>query len=93
MFICLMERDSLTREEILALGKLHLKGLVVFTANQYEDIPYTLHIPKYEKDGEIGNLLARNYINDSRAYEKYFDFVKWFNESDGSSYDISRFRR
>ena len=93
LFVCLMERDQLTKEEIIALGELKLKGLVVFTAKKYEDIPYTLHIPEYEKVGEVGNLLVKNYIDDSRYYEKYFDFVKWFNESDGLNFDVSKFAK
>lgn len=92
MFVCLMERDSLTRDEILALGQLSLKGLVVFTSQKYEDIPYALQIKEYEKDGEVGNLLKKNYLNGSRLYERYFDFVKWFNEADGLDYNISNFK-
>ena len=55
----------------------------------YPDFPYTLHIPKYEKDGEVGNILRRSYWYDHREYETYFGFVKWFNEANGGNYDIS----
>lgn len=82
-FVFLEERDGLTREEILRLGDIRVRGLVVFTATAYPDIPWTLQIPKYKSDGEIGNILAKSYWNDSREYERYFDFVKWFNEADG----------
>ena len=50
-----------------------------------------MFLPKYEKDGEIRNILRRNILDNSREYEEYFDFVKWFNEADGSPFDISRF--
>lgn len=90
LFVFLEERDGLTREDIVQLGSIHARGLVVFTANAYPDIPYALQIPKYASDGEVGNILAKSYWDDSREYEKYFDFVKWFNEAGTeSNFDIS----
>ena len=93
LFIFAEERDGITKEEILSLGKLDVKGIVVFTAHEYPDIPYAVCIPKYKEAGEVGNILARNYINDQREYELFFDFVKWFNEADGGDYDVARFSR
>lgn len=87
-FVFLTERDNLTYEEIKALEKLQVRGLLVFTAHNYPDIPYALHIPKYEKDGEVGNILRKSYLDDHREYETYFNFVKWFNEANGGDYDI-----
>ena len=91
LFIFCEERDGITENEIRALADLKAKGIVVFTAKEYDDIPYTLYIPKYHDDGEVGNILARNYLDDSREYEAYFDFVKWFNEANGDNYDISQY--
>lgn len=93
LFVFLEERDGLTREDILNLGGIRARGLVVFTANAYSDIPYTVQIPKYASDGEVGNILAKSYWDDSHEYEWYFDFIKWFNEADGSPFDIERFVR
>ena len=90
LFVFLEERDGLTREDILRLGSIHARGLVVFTANTYPDIPYALQIPKYASDGEVGDILAKSYWDDSREYEIYFDFVKWFNQAGcKSDFDIS----
>ena len=86
----LEERDGITFDEIKALSDLKLKGLVVFTAHKY-DLPYTVYIDKYNVDGEVGNILRKNHLTESREYEKYFDFVKWFNEADGGNYDVSKF--
>lgn len=93
VFVFLEERDELTKKEILELNQLKVKGLVVFTANTYDDIPYTISIQKYHNDGEIGNILTRSFWNDAREYEYYFDFVKWFNEANGGNYDVSPFVR
>ncbi len=83
MFVFLEERDGLTKEDIVQLGAIHARGLVVFTAHAYPDIPYALQIPKYENDGEVGNILRKSYWDDHREYEEYFDFVRWFNEANG----------
>lgn len=90
LFIFLEERDGLTREDILRLGSIHARGLVVFTANAYPDVPYALQIQKYASGGEIGNILKKSYWDDSREYEKYFDFVRWFNEANGN-FDVTPF--
>ena len=89
IFVFLTERDGLKKEDIEKLSKLDVKGIVVFTANDFSDIKYTLQIEKYKKDGEVGNILNKSIINGSREYETYFDFVKWFNEADGKDFDIS----
>ena len=91
LFIFLTERDGLTYEEIKSLSSVRARGVLVFTAHHYPDIPYALHIPRYEKDGEVGNILRKSYWDDHREYETYFDFVKWFNEANGGNYDISPF--
>ena len=77
----------------LALQGIQARGLVVFTANSYPDIPYALQIPKYASEGEVGNILTRSYLDGSREYEKYFDFVKWFNEADGIPHAVSKFSK
>lgn len=92
MFVFLEERDGLTKENIMQLGAIHARGLVVFTAHAYPDIPYALQIPKYEHDGEVGNILRKSYPDEHREYEEYFDFVKWFNEADGD-FDIHPFAK
>ena len=92
-FVFLTERDGITYEDIKNLQKLEYKGIVVFTAHEYKDVPYAVFIPEFEDDGEVGNILERSIIDDSRRYEKYFDFVKWFNESSGKPYDVKNFIR
>jgi uncharacterized protein (DUF1919 family) len=89
LFVFATERDGLTREEILRLSQLRCRGLVVFTANAYPDVPYALQIPCYAADGQLGNILKKTWRDDSREYERYFDFVKWFNEADGGDFDVT----
>lgn len=93
IYIFLEERDGLKKEQIQALRSLKVKGIVVFTAKEYLDIPYTVYIQKYKNDGKIGNILKRSFLTDSREYERYFDFIKWFNEANGDDYDVTPYIR
>ena len=88
LFVFLEERDGIGREELERLKSVKARGIVVFTSNVYKDLPYCVCLKKYHKQGEIGNILKKNYIDDSREYETYFDFVKWFNEADGGAFDV-----
>lgn len=92
-FIFVTERDGLTKEEIESLKNLDVKGIVAFTANDYPEIPYGVFIKKYAQSGEVGNILKKNYLTDAREYEKYFDFVKWFNNASGKKYDVTPFTK
>lgn len=91
VFVFIEERDGITEEELRSLASLPAKGVVAFTCNEYTDMPYAVYLPKYHEAGEVGNILARNYVNDSREYEQYFDFVKWFNEANGGDFDVKGF--
>ncbi len=91
IFIFIEERDVISKQDLEKLASLKVRGIVAFTCNEYKDIPYAVYLPKYNKDGEVGNILKKNHITGSREYEKYFDFVKWFNEASGSPYEAERF--
>lgn len=93
LFVILMERDGLSYEDMIRLGSIKARGLVIFTAHEYSDLPYTLQIKKYAADGEIGNTLRQNHLNGSREYEQYFNFMKWFNEAEEKNHDITPFAR
>lgn len=91
IYVFIEERDGLSKEKIMELGKLPVKGLVAFTAHDYPDIPWAVYLPQYEQDGEVGNILKRNIIDNSREYESCFDFVGWFNEANGYPFDVSKY--
>lgn len=93
IFVVIEERDGITKEDLLKLKELKVKGVCAFTCNEYPDIPYAVYLPEFHKNGEVGNILTRNYLTDARKYEDYFDFVGWFNEADGGDYDVSKFIR
>ncbi len=93
LFVLLEERDGVSREELQIFGSLKARGIVAFTCNDYPDLPYCVYLPKYHAEGEVGNILKKQFLDDSREYERYFDFVKWFNEAKGGDYDVQLFKK
>ena len=93
IFVLLEERDGITEDDLHKLSLLNVRGVVAFTCNQYDAIPYTVYLEKYHSAGEVGNILKKNHLTGSREYEKYFDFIQWFNKADGKNYDVSEFVR
>ena len=94
LFVLLLERDGLTEAQIRSLADLPVRGLVVFTANDYPDIPYALHVPRLVVNGEVEKTLQLSPLTGLRGYEASFDFVKWFNESDGKNgFDITPYKK
>ncbi len=91
LFIIAVERDGLTKEEILSLNAIKARGIVVFTAHDYPDIPHACYVPKLVNNGVVEGLLERSWVDDHRKYEEFFDFVKWFNQANGGDYDVSKF--
>ena len=93
VFIYCSDRDGITKEEVLSLGKLNVRGIVFFSAHDYSDIPYALYIPKFKENGVVTGIQDIHYFDGHRSYEEYFDFVKWFNEANGGNYDVSPYSR
>ncbi len=93
LFIVAVERDGLTRDDIVSLATLQARGIVVFTAHDYPDIPHACYVPELAKDGVVEGLLERSWLDGHRKYEEVFDFVKWFNEADGGNFDVSVFKK
>ena len=91
LFILIEERDGIGRKELEAFGTLKARGIVAFTCNEYPDLPYCVYLPQYHAAGEVGNILKKHLLDDSREYEHHFDFVKWFNEADGGEHDVRPF--
>ena len=89
LFVFIEERDGITKEQLLELKNVKARGILAYTAFDYPDIPYALQLKHCEKYGKVVNVLDEYLLDGSWDYEKYFDFVKWFNEANGGNYDVS----
>ncbi|MGN0452609.1 MAG: DUF1919 domain-containing protein [Ruminococcus sp.] len=88
LFIVLMERDGLTEADIRSLAQIKARGILVFTAHPYPDIPYTCYVPSLNTNAKGTDLLKRFWWDDHKRYEDYFDFIQWFNEANGGEYNV-----
>lgn len=91
MFVFIEERDGINYESLKMLSQIDARGIVAFTCNSYPDLSFCVYLEKYHTDGQVGNILAKSYLDDSREYEKFFNFVKWFNEANGKDYNVRPF--
>jgi len=92
IYVLIQQRDGLTTEQIAQLARnKNFKAIVAFTKENCPDIPYTVYLKKYKNCAEVGAIKKRSWIDDSREYEKYFDFVKWFNEADGKDLSVQKY--
>ena len=91
LFIFIEEKDGIGPEDLKKLKDVHARGVVAFTCNEYPNLPFSVFLPKYQGAGEVGNILEKKMLDDSREYEHCFDFVKWFNEADGKEFDVRSF--
>lgn len=89
MFVFMTQYKELSKEDVLKLGSIDAKGIAILTGQDYGDIPYAYQLNDFKEDGAVGNILLVSHLTGKRKYEKYFDFVKWFNEADGKDFDIS----
>ena len=91
IFMFIEERDGIKKQDFEKLSALPFRGVVAFTCNDYPDIPYCVYLKKYHKDGQVGNILKKHFIDDSREYEQYFDFVQWFNTASGNDFNVGEY--
>ena len=90
LFIITNDRDGVTDKDLEALGQIACRGIVVFSSKKHPDIPYCLYVDKFAGEPCVGNMLQKNRITGARLYERYFDYVSFFNNSNGN-YDLHPF--
>lgn len=84
MFIALNDRDGISEADMAALCQVKCRGMVMFSAKRRPEIPYALYMDCYDGQPCVGNVLEKSPLSGKRIYERYFDYVKWLNESNGS---------
>ena len=84
LFIMLNDRDGISDDAMAALFQVKCRGMVMFSAKKRPEIPYALYMDCYKDQPCVGNVLEKNPVTGKRIYERYFDYVRWLNEADGS---------
>lgn len=79
LYILFSDRDGATKDDIEEFDKLPYKHKVVLVNKPTPNIKSAVYLKGYEKDKEIGMLIA--YKNKFSYRKKYddFDYVRWLN--------------
>ena len=76
VFILTNDLDGVTKEDILSLKNIPCKNLMVFTHEEYPDIPYTYYVGSKKR---IENMMNKNLLTGLYEFERWFDYSKWLN--------------
>lgn len=73
-------KEGITKADIINLRDIKCRNLMVFSTTNYPDLDYVCTMPKPVEDG-----LSELYFDYDKygimTFEKYFDFVKWLNNT------------
>ncbi|MBM6937451.1 DUF1919 domain-containing protein [Pseudoflavonifractor phocaeensis] len=84
LFIIFNDRDGISDDAIESLRQVKCRGIVIFSSKRRPEVPYVLYMDCYKDEPCVGNILEKNPWTGMRTYERYFDYVRWLNEADGS---------
>lgn len=80
IFLIFDDINDVEYSDILEFQKIDCKGKVVFTANEYPEIPSAVQIKKYKESKTLKPyLLDKSVWTGKNIADKYFNFVEWLN--------------
>lgn len=92
LFLLFNDRDGITEQQMEEIGRLQYRGIVMLSAKERRSVPYALYMDCYAGEPCVGNVLKKSFPTEIRQFERYFDYVKWFNESNGGDYTCEKYR-
>lgn len=78
LFIIWTDRNNCTDELIEEFSKIQYKK-IMFSHKPMPNYDFIVHVPGFERDGQVPMLNEYCDYKGTRYYEKYFDFVLWLN--------------
>lgn len=81
LFFIMTDRDGCSVKDIEDFDKLPYRNKVIFCSKNYEQFESAVFCEEFEKNESVGILTEFRNIKGERLYDKYFNFVDWFNES------------
>lgn len=79
IYVILNDRDGMTYEDLKALSNVPCKNMVVFTAKEYPEFPYTFCLHQFCDQNEVGYTLDHLPITNEWYFERFFDYTAWLN--------------
>lgn len=80
LFFMMTDRDNCSEDLIRKFDQLPYKNKLIFTAKEYPDIKSAVYCSEFSENDCVGIMSDFSGRNGRRIYDKYFDFVRWFNE-------------
>lgn len=79
LFVIMYDKDGVSKEDLRKLKNINCKGICVISNSEYSDLSYVVKIPVNMSDPKQRYRLDFNEYTGIRRFEKYFDYVEWFN--------------
>ena len=79
LFFIMTDRDGCTDDMIEKFDQLPYKNKIIFCSRPYDNLSSVIFCKEYEALECVPILTSWRGISGKRLYDKYFDFVEWFN--------------
>lgn len=81
LFVIATDNDGMTKEKLQEWSKMKCRNIVVFTAQDYPEYPYTFWLEKYSGRENVGKCINDlNRITGVRYVESVFNFSNFLNQ-------------
>lgn len=79
LFFMMTDRDGCTEEDIKIFNELPFKNKMIFTAKAYPQYESAVFCEEFKEEKTVPIMSEWRNIKGERLYDRYFDFVGWFN--------------
>jgi uncharacterized protein (DUF1919 family) len=79
IFYMMTDRDGCTEEDIKEFDSLPFEHKLLFSANPYPQYKSVVCCEEFREDDCVPVMTEWRNMWGERLYDRYFDFVKWFN--------------
>lgn len=78
LFVVMTDRNGMTDEDVCAFSQVPYPK-VLFTVREYPEFDFVVTVKDFAKESQVGQMQFFADFKGHRYYEKWFDFVGWFN--------------
>ena len=76
VYVITNDLDGVTKDDIFSLRNFPCKSMLVFTHQDYPEIPYTRYVGSVER---LRSIMNKNYVTGLYNFETWFDYTDWIN--------------
>lgn len=79
LYFMMTDRNDCTEEQIKRFDSLPYQNKIIFTSESYPQYRSAVYCEEFSAQGQVGVLTEYRNMKGERLYDRYVDFVKWFN--------------